>query len=381
MLTDARPRLNALTSIRFFAALHVVLFHLRVFRVQILQLPDTWGWFGKFAGVGYLGVSFFFVLSGFILVYTYGGRTFTKRSFWRARFARIYPAYLLSLLLFAPFFFYGMLKMPVPPDFAWIQQHLAFASVLVLVLMQSWFPLACMTWNAVAWSLSCEAFFYACFPFLVGRMQKLSARKLVAVGVACWTVLLAITTWYVLKSPDGVQHTSSNYNSLFWLNVVKFNPLVRSFEFVIGMAFGFVFLRGIRVRNRSLVIAAALAAFAAAVAFSARIPYPILHTALLAPVFGTIIYGIALQPAWARPLEQRVPVLLGDASYSLYLLHPLVLGFGLGARERAYSPLGSVMLASVAVVISIGAYLLIERPARRWLRGKPPVTAAAVAAS
>jgi len=81
-----RPRLPALTSLRFFAALHVVFFHL-------LALKILWstGWLKQISSIGYVGVSFFFVLSGFILVYTYAGRESTAIEFWRARFARIYP--------------------------------------------------------------------------------------------------------------------------------------------------------------------------------------------------------------------------------------------------------------------------------------------------
>src|SRR4051794_9279182 len=93
--------MGALTAVRFFAAFYVLLFHI-------------WGgpglgwtprWFQTFASAGFSGVTFFFVLSGFIFVYTYADKPLTLRSFWRARLARIYPSYLLSLLVTAPLFF------------------------------------------------------------------------------------------------------------------------------------------------------------------------------------------------------------------------------------------------------------------------------------
>jgi peptidoglycan/LPS O-acetylase OafA/YrhL len=87
-LDDARPRLPALTSLRFFAALHVVCFHFLAFKIVSGER-----WLGQISSIGYVGVSFFFVLSGFILVYTYAGRDIPARDFWRARFARIYPAF------------------------------------------------------------------------------------------------------------------------------------------------------------------------------------------------------------------------------------------------------------------------------------------------
>ena len=88
-LAANRPRLPALTSLRFFAALHVVIFHL--YSIHVTEGP---AWYRNLSSLGYVGVSLFFVLSGFILVYTYAGRAWTAVTFWQARIARIYPAYL-----------------------------------------------------------------------------------------------------------------------------------------------------------------------------------------------------------------------------------------------------------------------------------------------
>ena len=104
-----RPRLHALTTLRFFAALHVVLFHMRVIGI----LPGGPWWYQNFASIGFVGVNFFFVLSGFILVYTYDGPSLNVRRFWWARFARIYPAYILSLIVAAPSATEGQMKRPL----------------------------------------------------------------------------------------------------------------------------------------------------------------------------------------------------------------------------------------------------------------------------
>ena len=105
-----RPRLDSLTTLRFFAAVHVVLFHMRV--TKILD-GGPW-WYQNFASIGYVGVNFFFVLSGFILVYTYDGFPLRARQFWQARFARIYPAYVVSLMAAAPFFFFAVRHLNLP---------------------------------------------------------------------------------------------------------------------------------------------------------------------------------------------------------------------------------------------------------------------------
>ena len=159
-----RGRLPALTSVRFLAAMHVAMFHM--FSMHLLEGR---GWYRSLASVGYVGVSLFFVLSGFILVYTYAGREMNARKFWRARFARVYPAYAVSLLLTAPMFFYVCLVMKGGniPFFAWFTQHVALCAALVPLLLQSWVPNAALAWNTPAWSLSVEASFYAVFPLLL----------------------------------------------------------------------------------------------------------------------------------------------------------------------------------------------------------------------
>src|SRR5258708_12904003 len=115
-----RPRLHALTTLRFFAALHVVLFHMRVVGI----LPVGPWWYQNFASIGYIGVNFFFVLSGFILVYTYAGSTLSVWQFWQTRFARIYPAYVLSLVASAPFFFFSLRNLTLP-SFSSINHHIS----------------------------------------------------------------------------------------------------------------------------------------------------------------------------------------------------------------------------------------------------------------
>ena len=135
-----RPRLNALTTLRFFAALHVVLFHMRVVGI----LPGGPWWYQNFASIGFVGVNFFFVLSGFILVYTYDGQQLNAAKFWRARFARIYPAYALSLVVAAPFFMFAVRNLDLP-FFAWSKAHFIPACVLTLALLQSWVPHAALT--------------------------------------------------------------------------------------------------------------------------------------------------------------------------------------------------------------------------------------------
>ena len=94
-LIHISSRLDALTGLRCFAAINIVFFH--------FSNPDWFGWFAPVVNAGYASVSFFILLSGFVLAYNYAPRaragTLDRTRFWEARFTRLYPIYLLSLIL------------------------------------------------------------------------------------------------------------------------------------------------------------------------------------------------------------------------------------------------------------------------------------------
>ena len=373
--TRLRPDLPALTSIRFFAALWVVLFHIREIGLWTGGTPL----YQSVISLGYLGVGFFFVLSGFILVYVYSGREIAKPVFWQARFARIYPAYLFSLLVTIPNLLHFL---PIAQ-----QQH---AGALVLItnplLLEAWFPRILFFWNPVAWSLSVEVIFYLLFPFAMRQLEKLGRNRLPFWIAASCLASLILTSSYVLLHPDGVLHTTSQDNNLAWLGVLKLNPLVRLPEFLLGMGAGALFLK-LPARSRTWPILTAAGLLVLAIATRNRIPYPILHSGLLAPVFALLILGLATEPAWIRFLSAPPLILLGESSYSLYLLHtvPIVIltfQLHLGNSPHIHRIVAGYLLA--ICLISIAVYLLIEKPARRLLRPRlhrVPVASAAEAFS
>ena len=351
-----RPDIPALTSLRFFAASWVVLFHVH----EIGLNRGGSAPYLSFALLGYLGVSFFFVLSGFILVYVYSGRQVTKRQFWQARFARIYPVYLFSLLAAVGtlMHFWPVIQ----------QQHLgALTLVSYPLLLEAWFPQLLLTWSPVAWTLSVEAVFYLLFPFILPLLEKLEWRHLRLCLVGFWFTSLLFTISYVLLHPDGVVHTAIADNDLFWLGVIKLNPIVRLPEFLLGMGVGIAFLRlPTRVRNWPIVLGAFFMLLG--ILLNRYIPFPVMHSGLMAPAFALLIFGFATQPAWARPLSARPLVLLGEASYSFYLLHATIIAIATVAFGRSpHLTLVTVATILVAICFSIAVYFLLERPLRRYL--------------
>lgn len=359
-----RPRLDAITSLRFFAALHVLLVHLHANRMLVGPR-----WFQALASVGYLGVGFFFVLSGFILVYTYAGREFSAREFWQARFARVYPAYAASLIFALPLFSWVLIHLNFP-FLVWVKDHLSLTCLMVATLTQSWVPQIASAWNPVAWSLAVEAFFYLVFPVLCASVRTCSRRTLIVWLAAAWVASLSISGAYGLLSPDGIAHTSSANENLVWLNVVRFNPLVCLPQFMVGMAAGLLFLRSKAAAQIGTWFAIAGAGgFSMAVVFREQIPYPMLHSGLLAPAFAAIIFGVALRPRWTRLLESRALVLLGESSYSLYLLHFTVIWAALVMfGTMAATITGNLAVLTVSLLISVASYKFIEVPARKRLR-------------
>ena len=183
-----RPALPILTSLRFFAAAEVVVFHISV-GPSGAAIPD--GLFRNLASGGYAAVSFFFVLSGFVLTYAHAGSTerdggtVDARRFWRLRFARLAPAYYLGLLLAVPIVIaYIASNAPTPTAF--------IAPLLVLVFLQAWWPPLALTWNLPAWSLSVECLFYALFPWLVRASARWSRPALFA---TCYVLIVAATIY------------------------------------------------------------------------------------------------------------------------------------------------------------------------------------------
>jgi peptidoglycan/LPS O-acetylase OafA/YrhL len=365
-----RPRLEGLTTLRFFAAFHVILFHLYV---EGTLAGGPW-WYQNFASIGYVGVNLFFVLSGFILVYTYASSDLDPRRFWQARFARIYPAYFFSLAVTARFFFFAVRHLELP-FFAWSARHLLLASILAVALLQAWIPQGALTWNPVCWSLSVEAFFYSLFPFLLNRTKAFSRYRLPFWIAGTWFVSLCISATYITLHPDGAAKINSTETALFWKNILSFNPLVRLPEFLVGMLTCRLFLSsGGSRRLGSICVLSGVAGLVLVTTFADKIPNPVISTGLLSPAFAAIIYGIGLQPRWTRFLALPPLVYLGDASYSLYLLHSFVMsnvfntvpGLPLAARV--------VLCVLAAIAASLLTYRFIEQPARRFLRPKPTRT-------
>lgn len=331
-------------------------------------------WLRNLIGGGYASVGLFYVLSGFILTAVYGGQEVVgeaRRSFWVARFARVYPAYVLGFLLWAPI--------------AIVHRTHAVHALLTLAGVQAWLPPYATMWNYPAWSVSVEAFFYAAFPFLLHRVAHLDGPRTWRLLALAWAASLVAPLLYMALVPG----TPNEHSSEFFLTFLKYLPAIRLPEFVFGIGVGHLWRTG-RLRVPAWLPYAAAAALLGALAASSLIPYVLIHNGLLLPVFGAFIAGMASTQGWmTRLLSWKPLVVLGDASYGMYILHaPVVDLFERVMRRlgvRGDWPTSPGVVVVLVVAVSIASLYLFENPARTWIRrrlSRPrPAPAAAAAES
>lgn len=218
-----KEKLDSLTSLRFFAAAMIIIGHAH-------HLFGSAGIATNFSLTQ--GVSFFFVLSGFILAYNYPVLTDKSKIllFYKTRFARIWPAHIAAILFFI--LIYGSTNTSnLSPD------QTLIAAVANITITQAWIPYRdyYLSFNAVAWSISTEFFFYIWFPLLVYKIKKHWACTLIA--------LLSIIIFFILMgSVKGITANESE-TSLSLMGLLYVNPLVRIFEFFIGMLAYLIFAK------------------------------------------------------------------------------------------------------------------------------------------
>jgi peptidoglycan/LPS O-acetylase OafA/YrhL len=346
------PVLKALTSIRFFAAVQVALYHL-------VRPFSLWGPFAPALSAGYVGVSFFFFLSGYILTYShaaeYEAGLGSAVRFWVARFARIYPVYLLSMI-FAAYVGARFFLQPI---------HI-FAYVADLLMVQAWSTRMVNLFHVTAWSLSVEMFFYALFPFLFLRLRPSRWSGAMLALAAFWGLGLAFPLFCVRHFPEGVVDIYGRGH--MWVFRAERVPVFALPEFLAGVSAGWIFLRFPPARNLAAYLAPAGAvAFVAALGFSAQIPGVVIHNGLFIPLYSMMVLGLSERNWSSRLLSAPVLVLLGEASYALYLFHLMFndwlrqhFGVGTGLAQAAWK-------LAILIPVSVAIHLWVERPARRLI--------------
>ncbi len=357
------PRVESLTGLRWFAAFAVFAHHLNNFA----PLPII-----KDMAFGVTGVTFFFVLSGFVLTWSATANDTAGRFYWR-RFARIWPLLAVSTLLAIPVFYGSSDSFQKPLD-----STALIGIVLCLLLLQAWSdnPAIFFAGNPAAWSLSCEAFFYAIFPPTIRRAMPRGVPAMLMAAVGLVIVSWALLLWLRYAPPDPDSP----------LRIFFREPMYRVPEFLLGVVLGVAVRAGWRPR---LSVPAAVGLVFLGIATlvlwrhspglteSFMKPTSAMNQ-LMAPLYGLLIVAVAVRDV--RGGQSRLQtgwlVALGKWSYAFYLVHATVIytfRLVLGVQPSSWSNvvwIGPMLLASIAVAAAL--YIWVEHPTERRLRAMLP---------
>ncbi len=342
--------MNTLLSVqilRAVAALGVVAHHVQLdFATRMglpAALPDL--------NLGAAGVDVFFVISGFVMVHASEplfGRANGPRLFWLRRLIRIAPLYWAVTSLY-------LVLTLLLPDMATSRYSPGLIAASYLFFP---FPREDGTMQPVVglgWTLNYEMFFYLVFG------GSLVFRRTAAIaGVAGLLILAVALGWIAGPLPDALG---------FWTD-----PII--LEFVFGMLLAVAARSGLRLRPATAVFLMGAGLFALALALPMRMVMGLPRGLAWGLPVALFVAGAVLgdfrrsQGALARALGA-----IGDASYSLYLLHPFVIRFfrefwSRGLIDAAAWPWAyAALVVAAAIAAALVTYRLFERPVTQALQG------------
>jgi peptidoglycan/LPS O-acetylase OafA/YrhL len=361
------------------------------------------------------GMTLFFVLSGFVIHYNYrelcGGRASGIGYFLWARFARLYPLFFAFFALELVFGREVQVSLsnghPTP-----LMSDMLAAAPYYLLLMQSWFyvpgaehALVYQFGGAIplTWSISTEWFFYIVYPLIAVMLFRTKRFSFVAVVAFIWSIvwaLVAIKVALLKVEPWAVDRygpiaaVATGFQDSFYRWLLYFSPYLRIGEFVLGCLVAQIY---VLLRNRAP--SDTEDKFGIVLLFVGVVTLIIMQYVMYVPTGSGIIirllsYNFGLAPSialiifcsaryrliFSRFLSRKPFVALGDASYSIYLVHFVVLlhaangisGLPITKTELALRLLQLTLSLGVILVVSLGLHRYVEAPCRRWLRSQWP---------
>jgi peptidoglycan/LPS O-acetylase OafA/YrhL len=361
----AAPAISALTGIRGYAALWVMVSHL-VYTEALLWPLALRLKLVRFVGIiqhEYLAVDVFFMLSGFVLLHVYGHEfadTVRRPDYGRfllLRLARIYPLHLFGLGL-------AFIAHQYHPDPFGISTAQTF--VLQLVLMSSWGVLPRVSWNIPAWSLSSEWFAYLLFPLVALVAMGIKTTRGRLLGIAALVIFFYVM---MFRQPFPPLDYASGIGA--------------QTRVMVGLSVG-ILLRGLyddpRVRAlpwHLIFYAGLLAAAISMIELSGARRLNSIWSYLTMPI---ILFAAACgRGRLMLPLTGRFAIYMGEISFAIYIVHYPVfrlLRTVFWQRLVDVALLGSdakvwVVIVSAglfAVLVAALAHHLIEDPFRKWAK-------------
>ena len=382
-----------LTSVRFFAAFMVVLYHYEKLIADFFPAPMK-----NAIHHGFVGVSFFFILSGYILgsnyydkfsdsSYSPAERKRQRIDFFWARLARIYPLYLVSILVMVPRVFMNPANDPHPEHIQFFFAHPMWSVLGHVFALQSFDHRIGEIFNAPTWSISTEFLFYFCFPLIVPRVARVQTKRLAATIFALFLLGMIFPIAYhsgvfpMLAKRLGLGYTADFDNQLNqWIRMMF---LFRLPEFVMGVLC-FRWYREILVSSREQSVSrfgwVSCIAGLLFLGFICLQPgSEVEKTALLSgqvlgvPFFlSAVLFLVLSRGVLVRFLSLPWLVLLGEASFALYLIHLPIKQFVRFILPRVLhinpeTPWVLAITIVFTIILSIPVFKYLETPARKIL--------------
>jgi peptidoglycan/LPS O-acetylase OafA/YrhL len=348
----------SITTLRFVAALYVFLFHVHI--RWPLAAKDSH--LDKILSLGAVGMSLFFIISGFVLANRQAAlpaaESLGKYAF--NRFTRIYPVYFVVAALTVPWLIstvYAVEATSVKHGF-----QIALLVATNILLLQAWFPQMFGYWNdGGSWSISAEAFFYAMFPFLAPWFARSSYPR----------IALAFLVLYLIASLPGLSAVLFPPSLPF--QVFYAIPLFRLSEFLIGVIIGTLYARGVLVPWAGMFFVASVAGV---VTYALEGPnFGFIFVAdnwAIVPLFAILVFSAASMRSgpiyWLATLKPLV--YLGRISYSFYSFQLVALLWLISNHEQVIRTLpflksngylAAALFVAITVAAAISYHLLEEK--------------------
>jgi peptidoglycan/LPS O-acetylase OafA/YrhL len=383
-----------LTGLRFFAAFFVVLGHAAETFAHFSPPPALT--LSILGGLLSVGMSLFFVLSGFVIHYNYAdlvrsGSTRSLAKFLVARFARLYPLYLLFLIAV-------VITGWTPEDFPVLPYYLTFSQSWTYILYDHKSLISHMRYAAVTWSISSEWFFYLCYPAIAWLLFRFRAKgpAILALVFIAGQALSYFDPQVIHRLANAVWGSAatdpSDGNNMFYAWFLNYSPFGRLHEFIMGVLAAQLFITWSNraptpkeTRYGYIILSLALAALIlihyALHVFNGTRYYRYLAAAsplVIAFSVACIVFACSrykTMVSWF--LSTRPLILAGEASYSIYLFHIFALqsiavpnALPINNMFIAYILSRFAVVAVFLILISMGMYQVVEVPCRKLIRKK-----------
>jgi peptidoglycan/LPS O-acetylase OafA/YrhL len=345
-------RIEQLTFTRFLAAISIVVYH---YAKDIFPFnSDDVSFLFKQAN---LGVSYFFILSGFVMVIAYWKKDkISISNYLLKRFARIFPVCLLATLILFGLKIAEYYLFPLKSDLN------IYDFLLSLSLLQAWIPGKAMSFNTPAWSITVECFFYVIFPFVFNYLYKKYSFKRLFFPILLFWGLSQFIFHYLLNSSFYSMGPSPSHDFLYY------NPILHLNQFLIGnltALFYINWLKGFKLKTDLLILVAFLC-----IVFSLKYnTYLDFHNGLLMVFFVPLILFISSNNGYFKKINNLwFLVYLGEISYGVYILQkPIFLAFKAGFQVLKIDNPTFIFYTSLLALLIFSAlsYKYVEGPLRK----------------